>query len=275
MAADGRCVWVYGVAADSQAATVDGVAGVGGGRVRLLPAAGLTAIVGDVGQREFGAVALRSNLEDLDWLAQTARAHHAVIAAVASQHPVVPLRLATVYESDQTVAEMLRQRSADLREALDRVAARSEWGVKAYIAEGAAASGHQPAGREGRAGRATGPGAAYLRQRRAQLTARKSARDEAMASVQAIHAELGPLSVAARLHPPQPPELTGERAPMLLNAAYLVADERADRFTATVTDLADRHPAVRLTLTGPWPAYSFVGDSAAGEPRAAKTGQAS
>ena len=260
MAAEGRCVWVYGIAADGQAAAVDGTVGVGGGRVRLLRTAGLTAIVGDVGQPEFDAAALRSNLEDLDWLAMTARAHHAVIGAVAAQHPVVPLRLATVYDCDLGVAEMLRHRAADLREALDRVTARSEWGVKAYVSEGAGQdlrTEDRPADADGRA---TGPGAAYLQQRRAQLTARKTARDEAMASVQAIHAELGPLSVAARLHPPQSPELTGERAPMLLNAAYLVADEWADQFTAAVTDLAGRHPAVRLTLTGPWPAYSFVGD---------------
>lgn len=274
MAADGGCVWVYGVAADGSAAVADGAVadgavGVGDGRVRLLRAAGLTAIVGDVGRRGFGAAALRSNLEDLDWLEQTARAHHAVIGAVAGRQPVVPLRLATVYDCDQGVAEMLRQRAADFREVLARITARSEWGIKAY-ASGTADPGSRPAGREGsgdRGDRAAGPGAAYLQHRRAQLTARRSARDEAVASVRAIYAELAALSVDARLYPPQPPELTGERAPMLLNAAYLVADERADQFTAAMTDLAARHQAVRLAMTGPWPAYSFVGEPGAPEPR--------
>jgi hypothetical protein len=46
---------------------------------------------------------------------------------------------------------------------------------------------------------------------------------------------------------------------MVLNAAYLVADEQAEEFGAAVTGLAAGHRALQLTLTGPWPAYSFVG----------------
>jgi hypothetical protein len=46
---------------------------------------------------------------------------------------------------------------------------------------------------------------------------------------------------------------------MVLNAAYLVADERADELAGAVAGLTARRPAVRLTLTGPWPAYSFAG----------------
>ena len=55
---------------------------------------------------------------------------------------------------------------------------------------------------------------------------------------------------------------------MVLNAAYLVADERAGQFVAAVSELAARHPAVQLALTGPWPAYSFAApDGEAGDPR--------
>jgi hypothetical protein len=178
----------------------------------------------------------------------------------------VPMRLATLYSGDEGVAETLRQRGADLRDALRRVGARSEWGVKAYPAEPAdpdpAAADQDPAAGvppEG-AGRpaASGPGAAYLRRRRAQLSARANALADATAAARAVHAELERFSVAARLYPPQSPELAGP-APMVLNAAYLVADERADELTAAVVNLAVRHPAVRLILTGPWPAYSFVG----------------
>ena len=43
----------------------------------------LTAAVGTVGLDEFGEEGLRRNLEDLDWLAATARAHDAVISAIA------------------------------------------------------------------------------------------------------------------------------------------------------------------------------------------------
>jgi Gas vesicle synthesis protein GvpL/GvpF len=261
MTDEARCVWLYAVMADGEGLPADDATGVGGGRVRAVQAAGLTAVVEDVDTDEFGEAALRRNLEDLDWLEGTARAHHAVIGALAGQGPVVPMRLATVYTGDDPVAETLRQRGGDLREALWRLRGRSEWGVKAY----AAAPADPETGPHARPDDATGPGAAYLRRRRTQLTARTNARREATAAAQAVHAELSRLSVSARLYPPQAPGLAGQTAPMVLNAAYLVADERADEFAAAVNDLTGRHGSVRLGLTGPWPAYSFVGGSGAGE----------
>jgi Gas vesicle synthesis protein GvpL/GvpF len=260
-------VWMYAVAADGEEPLTGSPIGIGGGPVRTVGAAGLTAIVGDVGEPEFGEAALRRNLEDLDWLERMARAHHAVIKAAATRCPVVPMRFATVYASDEGVVQTLRQRTGDFREALARITARSEWGVKAYAAE-PADTGPAPGGPpDGQASAGAGPGAAYLQRRRAQLMAHKTARQEATAGAQAVHAELGRLSVSARLYPPQSPDLAGRPTPMVLNAAYLVADERADEFAAAVTDLTARHRSVRLALTGPWPAYSFVGEGVTGEQR--------
>jgi hypothetical protein len=45
---------------------------------------------------------------------------------------------------------------------------------------------------------------------------------------------------------------------MMLNAAYLVAQDRSREFAAAADRLAGQHPAVRLELTGPWPPYSFA-----------------
>ena len=248
-------VWVYAVADDAAPAFTGGPIGVGGAAARPLTAAGLMAIVGSVAGSEFGEAALRQNLEDLDWLERTARAHHEVIETVAKERPVVPMRLATVYSSDEAAAEMLRERAGDLRQALTRLTGCSEWGVKAHVAmPDDIAAGPQP-----ETDPASGPGAAYLKRRRAQLAARQDARQEAVASAQAVHAELDRLAASARFYPAQSPEIAGDSGSMVLNAAYLVADDRAEEFGAAVTELAARHPALQLTLTGPWPAYSFVG----------------
>jgi Gas vesicle synthesis protein GvpL/GvpF len=245
-----NCVWVYAVGDDVDPG---GLIGVGGGAVRPVTAAGLAAVVGDVPGEEFGQDALRRNLEDLEWLERTARTHHAVIEAVAKEHTAVPMRLATVYSSDEAVAGMLNERAADLREALARIQGRAEWGVKAYAAT---QTGQRRS--EGGRTRTDESGAAYLKRRRAELAARQDTRQQALASADAIYAELGRLAVAARQYPPQSPEVTGRPASMVLNAAYLVPDDRADDFAQAVTGLAARHPAVQLALTGPWPPYSFV-----------------
>jgi hypothetical protein len=45
---------------------------------------------------------------------------------------------------------------------------------------------------------------------------------------------------------------------MVLNAAYLLDDDRAAGFASQVEALGGRHPRLRLELTGPWPPYSFT-----------------
>lgn len=250
-------VWIYAITGRVSAASLGQLRGVGGGPVRVVAAGELTAVVEDVGLAEFGEQALRRNLEDLAWLEAAARAHHRVIDALAQLGPLVPIRLATVYSSDAGVAAMLANRDTDFRAVLSRIRGRQEWGVKAY-ANRRAEPQDAPAGAEAPAGRETGAGAAYLQRRRGQLTAQKNARRHMLADAETIHAELTEHAAGTRLHPPQAPQLTGNKAPMVLNAAYLLDDEHDPDFASVVTALAERYPSVKLELTGPWPPYSFA-----------------
>lgn len=252
-------VWIYAIAERVTVTALGQLTGVGGGPIRTVAAAGLTAVAEDVKLAEFGEEALRRNLEDLDWLEAAARAHHQVIDAVGQQGPLVPMRLATVYSSDASVAAMVTDREADFRTALDRISGRQEWGVKAYAARPPAA-GDDTAATVGSSGPGAGAGAAYLQRRRDQLTAQKNTRRETLASAEIIHAELSRYAAGTRLHPPQAPQLSGSKVLMMLNAAYLLDDERAEDFAGAVAALAEQYPNVRLELTGPWPPYSFAGN---------------
>jgi Gas vesicle synthesis protein GvpL/GvpF len=152
---------------------------------------------------------------------------------------------------------MLADRRDDFQIALTRTSRRQEWGVKAYAAGPAEA---KPAPGDGGAedAAAGGKGAAYLRRRRDELSAQQDARRELTARVEQVHAALCQLAADSRLHPPQAPQLTGTTAQMLLNAAYLLDEQRSDDFAAAVDALAANHPVLRLDLTGPWPPYSFA-----------------
>jgi hypothetical protein len=213
--------------------------------------AGLAAVVGSVDDHEFGAQALRRNLEDLDWLATTARAHDAVVSAVARSGAMVPLRLATIYRDDEGVREVLAARRADLEAALLRVAGRTEWGVKAYGDRAVLASPAEPEPT------AAGAGTAYLLRRRVQLSADVETERRASEAAGRIHTTLAAFAVAARRHQPQDPRLSGRHEWMLLNGAYLVDDDRTDEFADAVAAQDGAHRGIRLELTGPWPPYSF------------------
>lgn len=234
------------------------LSGVGRGPIRTVTAAGLTAVAEDVPLGEFGEEALRRNLEDLPWLEATARTHHRIIEAVARQGPLVPMRLATVYSSDASIAAILAERSADFRAVLARISGRKEWGVKAYAVRPSELDA-DTGGTSGSDSPAAGSGAAYLRRRRDQLAAQKNARRDTLADAEIIHAQLSAYAAESRLHPPQAPQLTGSKALMVLNATYLLDDEQAEKFGAAVAALDEHYERVRLELTGPWPPYSFAG----------------
>ena len=101
---------------------------------------------------------------------------------------------------------------------------------------------------------------AYLKKRRAQMTARQDARRDGVAGAREVHAGLARHAAQARLHPPQSPQLSGERTPMLLNAAYLLRQSEGTGFAEAVAAAAAAHPELRVELTGPWPPYSFAGE---------------
>jgi hypothetical protein len=266
---DEHGIWAYALAECDPGATLPGPGGVAGADARLVDCGGLTAVVSDVGLEEFGTEALRRNLEDLSWLEAVARAHHRVIEAAARRFMVLPMRLATVYTSEESMAAALTAHAPRLRDSMEWLRSRTEWGVKGYVAASrevprdatsrAAAAGGESSRHGARHPQpGAGSGMAYLRQRRDALSARRDAEQNVAESARAVHAELEQCAVASHLHPPQSQQLSGHADPMVLNAAYLIDDDRARDFAAAVQALSEREPRLSLELTGPWPPYSFA-----------------
>jgi hypothetical protein len=238
--------YVYAVT-DAGASEPDVAAGVDGAPVRRIVAGRLAAVVSSVDAVRFSEESLRRSLEDLQWLEATARAHHAVVDAVARAGPVAPVRLATVYLDDDRVRGMLADRAAAFAAALDRIRGRVEWGVKGFAVPSATPAELEPAP-------GAGPGASYLARRLAERNRAARGHEEALAAAEAVHRELAAAALASRRYPPQDPRLTGRREEMVLNAAYLVEADGALR------RVVEQHTggAVRLELTGPWAPYSFA-----------------
>lgn len=246
----GRASYAYAVARSFDPAQLAGVRGVDGAEVRLVRYRDLVAVVSPVPLTEFDEAALRTKLEWLPWLEATARAHHAVVDAVATSSVTLPLRLATVYRGDERVTEVLRQSYRRFHAALDRLAGRVELGVKAYTDPQAMAPATVPS--------ASSPGRDYLRRRRAQHRAHDHAWQRAAASAERVDATLAGLAVDSRRRPPQRPQLSGARGENVLNAAYLVDAGRTDEFAAVARCLDAEAPGTRIELTGPWAPYSFA-----------------
>src|SRR5207248_10966586 len=104
--------------------------GVAEGTPRVLWSEKLGAVVSPVPLDEFGEEGLKRNLNDLDWLEQMARAHEAVLDAALADGTIVPMRVCTIYKSDDHVRSALIERRSLFAETLDWLSGRAEWGVK-------------------------------------------------------------------------------------------------------------------------------------------------
>ncbi|MFG2717674.1 GvpL/GvpF family gas vesicle protein [Streptomyces sp. NPDC048416] len=252
-------LYVYAVTPPFSGVLPDGVRGLDGEPPRVIEHDGLCAAVSRVPAAEFDAAALRGRLEDLDWLAATARTHEAVIAALASVTCPVPLRLATVCRDESGVRRLIDSGRARFVPTIERLDGRVEWGVKVYAQS-------QPAAPKPELKAKAASGREYLRQRLGQRQSRDDTWQRAGTLARALHAELCERAEDGRLHRPQSGQLSGAPGENVLNAAYLVPREHSEKFVAAVRE---RTPAaddgVRVELTGPWAPYSFAGGPGDGE----------
>ena len=262
----GRASWTYAVARPFDPVRVAGLRGVGGAEVHQVPHRELVAVVSALPAAGLGETALRAKLEQPEWLEAAARAHHAVVAAVAAGGATLPFRLATIHHGDDRVAAVLRRGYGRLCAALDRLEGRIELGVKVYAdreAMVAAATAAAPPGPAGTSFGSAGPGRDYLRRRMERHRQWEDAGRRAAALAERVAIALARLADDSRLQRPQDPRLSGIPGDNVLNAVYLVDARRAAALSALAERLVEGVPGAWVRVTGPWPPYSFADD---GEP---------
>jgi hypothetical protein len=257
----GQASWTYAVARPFDPVRVAGLRGVDGAEVHLVPHRELVAVVSALPAAELAETALRDKLEQPKWLEAAARAHHAVVAAVAAGGATLPFRLATIHHGDDRVAAVLRRGYRRLCAALDRLEGRIELGVKVYADREAMVAAATAAALPGPAGTSVGsagPGRDFLRRRMERRRLWEDAGRRAAAVAEGVAAALARLADDSRLHRPQDPRLSGIPGENVLNAVYLVDAHRAGALGARAERLVEGVPGVWVRVTGPWPPYSFA-----------------
>jgi hypothetical protein len=228
----------------------------GAGRVRLLGAGpSLWVVAAEVPLAVYGPEPLEAALQNLGWVSDVAVAHDAVIEHFARRRGavVIPMKLFTMFSSDARAVEEIRSRRRELSAVARRIAGAEEWGVR-VMRSGPSRS----AGPSGDTSSGARPGAAFLQ---AKKQVRDQARTRSAAAVAAANAAFATLSTIARDARQRSDTIAGATAPPLLDAAFLVSTGRRTRFRTAAARLAAAcsDAGAELTLTGPWPAYNFVG----------------
>lgn len=206
----------------------------------------------EVPMSAYGAGAIESRLRDVAWVGEVALAHEAVVARAAglAGATAIPMKLFTMFSNRDKAVGEVRRRRTELTALVRRIRGCAEWGVRIVRANGRVIESEStPAS----------SGTAFLAARR---DARDRARQHAVRSAEAAVDAYRLLERAARraTRRPAPDEAT---APPLLDAAFLVPRARTAAFKGQVRRAGAlcASAGAQLTLTGPWPAYSFLDPS--------------
>lgn len=234
------------------------------GPLELIEASSLAAVSSPVALEHYNEEALQANLSDAAWTALRAMRHERVVDYFARRASVVPLRFGTIYLEREGVLKMLRERSEEFRRNVERLRGREEWGVNVFCDRKAlmdAILDFSPTLRElnEQASQAS-PGQAYLVRKKMEAMRADEARAEVKRAVARIAEELGALSEGASSLRILKDE-AGELGELVGKQAFLVERHRFAEFRGRAEQLAEETAGAgfRLELTGPWPAYNFVG----------------
>src|SRR6187399_1560347 len=105
------------------------------GPVRLLEVdRRLWLAVSDAPLNRYGEKALNSKLSDLDWVSRAAVAHEAVVESFIGERAVLPMKLFTIFSSDERALEQVRSDRLRVNRLVKRVANHLEWGVRVTLA---------------------------------------------------------------------------------------------------------------------------------------------
>jgi hypothetical protein len=251
--------YVYAViAADRRPRLTRVPAGLpGAGSVRLLDVdKGQFIAVADLPLNKYSASAISSGLANLDWVSRVAVAHEAVVESFLATRAVLPMKLFTIFKTDERAFEYVRSQRARIAGLIERVANQQEWGIRVVLDRTLAAA----AAPKTRTAGARGSGASYLSRKKAQRDVSKELASRARDTVASLFDRLAARSSDAKRR--SATELPAQGGPLLLDAAFLVPRARATTFKtlAARESKALARQGYGLTLSGPWPPYTFVQD---------------
>jgi hypothetical protein len=259
--------YVYAIAGGDDSQPIEGLPEEGidpTQPVYALPYQAIQAMVSKVSLQEFGQEELEANLNDIQWVEAKVLAHQRVVETVLASRTLIPMRFCTIYRSQSGVQEMLTQHYDDFVADLARLEGNQEWGVKVYCDGKILAQkleGVSDRVKELKAGmEQKSSGAAYFLRKKVDEAIAEEVEHVSDEYAQRSHDRLSSHTEEAVINPLQSKELTGRKEAMVLNGAYLVAEQRLTALRAELEGLSEEYSDFGFIyeMTGPWPPYNFV-----------------
>ena len=247
-------------------ASAIGVDGKQGVMVRAC--GGIGVVFSPAELEEFCGESAEAHLQDLAWLGPRVCRHEAVIEEVNHRVPVLPARFATLFNSLDSLQRFVLEHRDAVAKFFTRLADQREWAVKGLLDRPQALEGPGSPGRPAADERApaASPGARYFEEKRIKAQWERDFNLRLKEFCRRAAAALAEHAGSFRERKVLAPVDAETDAEVVLNWAFLVPPPALDEFRGCLAQLneGEAFPGLRLTLTGPWPPYSFVPDLSVG-----------
>jgi hypothetical protein len=195
--------------------------------------------------RDLFAGQLAERMQDLEWLASAGLRHQRAVGEIAGKLTSLPARFGTVFLNEESMAKHVKARKSELGAAFKRVANADEWGIKLFaIAPGQSLAATNAAS-----------GSDYLKKKAEIL--RPGRGKTVDGEVRAFLESLAEVAVASS---PGGKASVGQPG-LIWHGSFLIRRKDRPKLEETLERYATKWQGRRrIDWSGPWPAYSFVGD---------------
>lgn len=201
----------------------------------------------------YDAPVIDAKLRDLDWVGGRAAEHEAVVERATELGTVVPMKLFTMFGTDERATDNVQKMKRSLERVVERIADCEEWGLRILFDEARAA---REAAEDARAKKVSS-GRDFLLRKKSLVDERRRLGERGAEEVGDLFERLSKMCRRAKRRSAPNRELAGQ---VMLDAVFLVPRAAVKSVQKAVTVSAERlsKEGFDVTLSGPWPAYSFI-----------------
>lgn len=238
-------------------------------KVFTLPYRELEAVVSKISLEEFGSSKIQKKAqEDPIWIKGKALAHEEVIEESMSNNKIlglIPMRFGIIFKSKARLEETLDKDYSKIKDSLEKIRGKQEWGVKVYLKdrkkfEQMIKEKNKTIKEKEKEMAALDEGMAFFMEEELKEIISGEVEKNLANIAEVFFKSLKKHAVESVENKILGKELTGKQELMILNAVYLVTEEKISDFKKEADNLNQGMKAKGFYLesTGPWPAYNFT-----------------
>ncbi len=257
-------IYAYCVAASDRVDSLDCAGAHDNAQVRSQLFDDLRVVYSHANLYDFTGETGDANLRDIEWVGPRAVAHERVVRHVMKTSPVYPFGFATIFSSMESLEGKLKPLFSDISRFLRKIDGKSEYSLKGYLVRKKALDflSERFFSLEQQALEGMSPGKRYFAE---QKLARKIESAAEAWSKEACESFLNPIVSRFEEYSERKTlssDVCGVGLEMVFNLAFLIEDGDRETFGGMIAganaELEDG--GLSITMTGPWPPYSFCKD---------------